>query len=73
VNLIKNLQTNRSVTSHGLLAWLAGNDPSADLLKWIIVTLAALVALMAIVRYLREVSNTQMSMNMVFPHPRRRV
>jgi ATP-binding cassette subfamily B protein len=47
-------------------AWLNSAEPDAARLRHLIVGLAVLVALYAVLRYLREVANTRMSMEMVY-------
>ncbi len=66
VNLIQKLHVNQIAQTRGLFAWFTSNDPEALHLRLILLVLAGLVLLMAGVRYLREVANAQMSMNMVF-------
>ena len=52
--------------AQGMRAWLFSDEPAAQRLRTLITQLAALVVAYAILRYLREVANTKMSMNMVF-------
>jgi ATP-binding cassette, subfamily B, bacterial len=50
----------------GLRRWLASADPAVVQLRHVILMLSLLIVAMVILRYLREVSNVKMSMNMVF-------
>jgi ABC-type multidrug transport system fused ATPase/permease subunit len=50
----------------GLTGWLRSADPAVSRLRWVIVLLSVLIVIMVIVRYLREVANAKMSMNMVY-------
>jgi ABC-type multidrug transport system fused ATPase/permease subunit len=51
---------------NGFWRWIGGADPSAILLRRLILALAGLVALQVVFRYLREVANSKMSMTMVY-------
>ena len=63
VTFIQGLTTG-SVATHGFWPWLA--SPPAARLRRLGVALTVLVCLQAAFRYLREVANMKMSMNMVF-------
>src|SRR5206468_12502960 len=47
-------------------AWIGSTDPDAARLRVLVLGLAGLVAAYALLRYLREVANTKMSMEMVY-------
>ena len=63
VNDIKTLHDAGAVNLRG---WLASIDPSVVQLKNVILLLSLLMIVMVFVRYLREVANAKMSMNMVY-------
>jgi ABC-type multidrug transport system fused ATPase/permease subunit len=63
VNDIKVLHSNLSSTFR---AWLITTDPAVVQLRHVIELLSFLIVAMVIVRYLREVANAKMSMNMVY-------
>ncbi len=65
VNTIKALHQTYS-TDHGFWAWILGAEPEATRLRSVILVLAGFVLAMAMLRYLREVANMKLSMNMVF-------
>jgi ATP-binding cassette subfamily B protein len=50
----------------GFRAWATSSHPDALLLRHFVVILAALTAILCLLRYLREVANAKMSMVMVF-------
>jgi ABC-type multidrug transport system fused ATPase/permease subunit len=66
VNFIKTLHTSQSAAGEGFVRWITSVDTDAGHLRHLIFVLASLVALYALLRYLREVANTKMSMEMVF-------
>jgi ABC-type multidrug transport system fused ATPase/permease subunit len=65
---IKALKTDASAAHHGLWSWLVtgGGDPAVAHLRQAIAALTILVLAMVPFRYLREVANTKMSMNLVY-------
>jgi len=66
INQIQHLHTNATIGQQSFWAWLKSPDPDARTLLKLIGLLALLVAAMSIVRYLRETSNTRLSMTMVY-------
>jgi len=68
INQINDLHKDRasSAAARGMWAWLNSAEPDAARLRHLITGLAVLVVLYAILRYLREVANTRMSMEMVY-------
>src|SRR5207244_4552291 len=66
VNHIQHLHTSGVAVHDGFVAWISGADPDAVRLRILIFELAALVAMYALLRYLREVAASKMSMEMVF-------
>ena len=66
INLIQKLGVSDIAQNGGLVRWIRSSESAAVELRHILVILLGLVVLMSIVRYLREVANSQMSMNMVF-------
>ncbi len=65
VNHLKNIQVSVSA-AHGMWHWIGGYDSDAVKLRHLVEVLAGLVGIYALTRYLREVANTKMSMEMVF-------
>src|SRR5205085_12133982 len=55
-----------TAVGQGFVRWISSAEPEAVTLRHLILGLAALVACYALLRYLREVANSKMSMNMVF-------
>src|SRR5439155_11933156 len=66
VNQIQKLHASSEVVHHGFREWIFSADSEARELLRKIGILAALVAGMSVVRYLRETSNTRLSMTMVY-------
>lgn len=66
VNLLQRIHISKIAHDLGLIQWFTSAEPEAARLRFLISLLAVLVVLMATVRYLREVANSKMSMNMVF-------
>jgi ABC-type multidrug transport system fused ATPase/permease subunit len=66
VNFINLMHFQPQSAAGGLLAWLRSGDPQSIDLIHLVRTLLVLVVVYAALRYLREVSNTKMSMNLVF-------
>ena len=66
VNHIRKLQVNAQLSEHGFWSWVRSGDPDAAELVHKIRILVAFVFSYALLRYLREVSNSKMSMNMVY-------
>jgi ABC-type multidrug transport system fused ATPase/permease subunit len=66
IDVIQNLPVNGLTTHAGFWHWIGSDEDNANAIrtwgKW----LATLVAIQAVFRYLREVANSKMSMNMVF-------
>jgi ATP-binding cassette subfamily B multidrug efflux pump len=57
----------RGLTTHaGFWHWIRSNEPNANIIRYYALVLAGLVALQAVFRYMREVANSKMSMNMVY-------
>jgi ATP-binding cassette subfamily B protein len=65
VNHLKNIQVT-AVAAQGMWHWLTSYNPDAVTLRHLVFVLAGLVGIYAATRYLREVANTKMSMEMVF-------
>ena len=55
-----------AATARGFWHWIAGTDGDARRLRTLILGLTGLVSAYALLRYLREVANTRMSMEMVY-------
>ncbi|MCS7069910.1 MAG: ABC transporter ATP-binding protein/permease, partial [Anaerolinea sp.] len=66
INLIDQMRPGSVASSAGFLEWAGGNSPEARDLRAILYRLGALIGVWCIVRYLREVSNGKLSMNMVY-------
>jgi ATP-binding cassette subfamily B protein len=66
VNLIQKLNISQIAQGQGILRWLESSETDPVALRHVMAVLFMLVTMMAIVRYLREVANSRMSMNMVF-------
>jgi ATP-binding cassette subfamily B protein len=64
-NHIRSLQLNHT-TGQGFWGWFAGHEAEATKLRRIILCLAAVVAAMAVLRYLREVAGAKLSMTLVY-------
>jgi ATP-binding cassette subfamily B multidrug efflux pump len=65
-NHIKTIQFGESVAGKGFFAWSTSPDPQPARLRQLTGGLALLVAAYGLLRYLREVANARMSMEMVF-------
>src|SRR5207249_7374068 len=65
-NHIQHLHTSSVAVTQGFVKWIGSIDPDAMRLRRLITMLAALVAVYALLRYLREVASSKMSMEMVF-------
>jgi ATP-binding cassette, subfamily B, multidrug efflux pump len=66
INSIQSIQRVQQNQSLSMRQWLKRPDAGTKNLLYFLKELAGLVGLMLIVRYLKETSNTRMSMNMVF-------
>src|SRR5688572_15857029 len=66
VSFIQTLAPSPVAREQGLGVWFTSDEPGAGTLRTMLIVLAGLVAAYAVLRYLREVANTKMSMNMVF-------
>ncbi len=66
VNFIQHLTASKAVAVEGFIRWITGAEPDAVRLRILIFELAALVVIYALLRYLREVASSKMSMEMVF-------
>jgi ATP-binding cassette subfamily B protein len=66
VNQIKAVQFSEHVATSGFWHWLTGPNPDAARLRHIVLVLGGLAAGMALLTFLREVSNAKFSMHMVF-------
>jgi len=55
-----------SAAARGFVAWVSSAEPDAARLRRLVLVLAGLVSAYAVLRYLREVANTRMSMEMVY-------
>jgi ATP-binding cassette subfamily B protein len=66
VNFIKTLHASSAAAQEGFVRWITSADADAVHLRHLIFVLASFVTLYALLRYLREVANTKMSMEMVF-------
>jgi ABC-type multidrug transport system fused ATPase/permease subunit len=65
-NFLTSLHTSPVAARSGMTAWITSHEPEAARLRWLVLGLAGFVSAYAILRYLREVANTTMSMNMVY-------
>ncbi|MGN6505229.1 MAG: ABC transporter ATP-binding protein [Tepidisphaeraceae bacterium] len=66
VNHVYAMHPNPAVREQGLRHWYFSNDVEPLKLRYLILKLSMFVAAMAILRYMREVSNMRFSMNMVY-------
>ena len=66
VNHVYAMHTNPAVREIGMRAWFFSNDVEPLKLRYLLLLLSMYVAAMAILRYVREVSNMRLSMNMVY-------
>lgn len=66
VNLIQQVHFSDKASSEGFPAWIRGDEPDAAALRRIVMWLFVLVVAMGVVRYMREVAYSKMSMNMVY-------
>src|SRR5688500_9052749 len=66
VNIIGDLVQSNVARRMGMWSWLFSTEPGAMRLRYAIIGLFGFVIAMAILRYLREVANSKMSMTMVF-------
>jgi ATP-binding cassette subfamily B protein len=66
INIVQKLGISEIAQHGGLWIWIRSADPDAANLRRVLFILLGLVTTMAIVRYLREVAKSTMSMNMVF-------
>jgi ATP-binding cassette subfamily B protein len=66
VGHIQKIQRSDIAATGGFTAWVRGGDADAVLLRHYIFVLAGLTAALCVLRYLREVANQKMSMEMVF-------
>jgi ATP-binding cassette subfamily B protein len=66
VNIIGDLVQSNVARRMGMWSWLFSTEPGALRLRYAIIGLFGFVIAMAILRYLREVANSKMSMTMVF-------
>lgn len=67
-NHIKSIQVSGGAgpAAHGFFRWFLGADPAPARLRRQLLVLVGLVAAYGVLRYLREVANTKMSMEMVY-------
>ncbi len=65
-DVIQHLTVGGLTTLHGFWEWISSNESNANRFRLLDECLAGLVILQAVFRYLREVANSKMSMNMVF-------
>lgn len=66
INFIPQLHPAGIHTAWGVLSWLQGGDPVVAQLRHVIAILSGLILAMVVFRYLREVANVKMSMNLVY-------
>jgi ATP-binding cassette subfamily B multidrug efflux pump len=66
VNVIGDLTASGTARHMGMWRWLFSAEPGALRLRYVIIGLSGYVLAMAMLRYLREVANSKMSMTMVF-------
>ena len=66
VNQIAEISYSDIAHDGGFWAWMTSTDPSATSLRTVIFALAGLTVALALLRYLREVANMKMSMEMVY-------
>ncbi len=65
-NVIQRLTVGGLTTLSGFWHWIGSNEPSANQFRRLDIILTGLIVLQTIFRYLREVANSKMSMNMVY-------
>jgi ATP-binding cassette subfamily B protein len=65
-NFLPRIRDSSHAKELGFLRWVSSAEPAARELRWLVLVLGVLVICYALLRYLREVANTKMSMNMVF-------
>lgn len=65
-NFLPKVHQSAVAKNEGFFRWAAGAEPAARELRWLVAVLSVLVICYALLRYLREVANTKMSMHMVF-------
>jgi ABC-type multidrug transport system fused ATPase/permease subunit len=66
ISVIQYLPIGGLTTLHGFWSWFWSNEVNANSIRRLDLYLAGLVILQAVFRYLREVANAKMSMNMVY-------
>jgi len=66
VNIIQSAHQTESAKGMGWSTWIRSTDPTARDLRRVIYLLVGVVALLSLARYLRDVSNSKLSMNMVY-------
>jgi ABC-type multidrug transport system fused ATPase/permease subunit len=66
INSIQKILGTQQHHPDNFLQWVRADDPATAGLRHVLYLLTGLVALMVVVRYFKETSNTRMSMNMVF-------
>jgi hypothetical protein len=66
ITVIQYLPIGGLTTNNGFWHWIGSNEINANLIRKLSAYLAGLVALQAVFRYMREVANSKMSMNMVY-------
>jgi ABC-type multidrug transport system fused ATPase/permease subunit len=66
VDQIERIHAADAARTAGFLTWITGHDPGARGLRQAILVLGGLTLVICSLRYLREVSNMKMSMEMVF-------
>jgi ABC-type multidrug transport system fused ATPase/permease subunit len=66
ITVIQHLTVGGLTTHDGFWHWIFSDENNADMIRKLAGFLAVLVALQAVFRYMREVANSKMSMNMVY-------
>jgi ATP-binding cassette subfamily B protein len=64
--LQRELSSSPIAGEQGLWTWLVSSEPQAARLRWLVILLTLFTVAYAVLRYLREVANTKMSMNLVY-------
>ena len=66
INQIKGIHFGDRPAEDGMISWITGSSSEAVPLRRIVLLLAAITIAMGVLRYLREVANIKLSMEMVF-------
>jgi ATP-binding cassette subfamily B protein len=66
VNIIQNATQSDAARQLGIWGWIKSTEPTAQQLRHVIFLLVGVVIVLGITRYLKDVSNSKLSMNMVY-------